>query len=91
LFYKNNIKGAFFMKKSIFALTIASIFAISFMFVSCKKAEEAKPEEEAVTEQPAGEPAKAEEKAGEAKDAAKDIVKKAVNKGVDAGAKKLGM
>ena len=74
------------MKKSIFALMVATIFAFSFMLVSCKKAEEAKPEEEAVTtEQPAGE-AKT-----EAKDAAKDVLKKAVDKGVDVGTKKLGM
>ena len=75
------------MKKSIFALMVATIFAFSFMLVSCKKAEEAKPEEEAVTtEQPAGEAAKT-----ETKDAAKDVLKKAVDKGVDVGTKKLGM
>jgi hypothetical protein len=79
------------MKKSIFALMVATIFAFSFMFVSCKKAEEAKPEEEAVTtEQPAGEAAKTEAKDA-AKDAAKDVIKKAVDKGVDVGTKKLGM
>jgi hypothetical protein len=92
LFYKNNIKGAFFMKKSIFTLLVASIFALSFMVVGCKKAEEAKPEEEAAVEQPADEAAKTGEAIKEqAKDAAKDVIKKAVDKGVDVGTKKLGM
>ena len=76
------------MKKSIFTLVIASIFAFSFMLVGCKKDEEAKPEEAAVEAPAADEAAKAGE---QAKDVAKDVIKQAVDKGVDAGAKKLGM
>jgi len=76
------------MKKSIFTIVIASIFAISFMLVGCKKAEEAKPDEAAVEAPAADEAAKA---GDQAKEAAKDVVKKVVDKGVDAGAKKLGM
>ncbi len=77
------------MKKSIFALVIASIFAFTLGFVGCKKADEAKPEEqvEEAAEQVKDDAVKAGE---EVKGAAEGIVKKAVDTG-KTEAKKFGM
>jgi hypothetical protein len=73
------------MKKSIFALMIASVFAFSFMFVSCKKADEPKKDEAATEEVKDEAAAKADEKAGEKK--GPGIVEKAIDAGAAAAKK----